>query len=184
MPKKLMVILAMMIALLLIITACQPSELPNGTSPTTTSPTTTVEGSQAGNLAPDFALQDLEGQTVTLSDLRGSPVMLNFWATWCGPCRHEMPFIQQIYEEWLDKGLVLLTINLRETPAKVEEFMQSNGLSFPALLDRDGSVSLEYNVSGIPTTFFIDKDGIIQEKRIGSFSSAAEIEDYLNEIMP
>ena len=79
MPKKLMVILAMMIALLLIITACQPSELPNGTSPTTTSPTTTVEGSQAGNLAPDFALQDLEGQTVTLSSLRGSPVIINFW---------------------------------------------------------------------------------------------------------
>ena len=168
MLKKLTVILVMTIALLLMIAGCQPSsELTTGMSP-----------------APDFALQDLEGQTVTLSDLRGSPVMLNFWATWCGPCRHEMPFIQQIYEEWLDKGLVLLTINLRETPAKVEEFMQSNGLSFPALLDRDGSVSLEYNVSGIPTTFFIDKDGIIQEKRIGSFSSAAEIEDYLDEIMP
>ena len=168
MPKKLMVILIMMIALLLIITACQPSsELTTGMSP-----------------APDFALQDLEGQTVTLSSLRGSPVMLNFWTSWCGYCVWEMPYIQQIHEEWQDRGLVILAINKRETHAKVQEFMERNSLSFAALLDTDGAISLKYNVSGIPTTFFIDKDGIIQEKRIGSFSSAAEIEDYLDEIMP
>ena len=182
--KKLMVIMAMMIALLLIITACQPSELPNGTSPTTTSPTTTVEGSQAGNLAPDFALQDLEGQTVILSSLRGSPVMLNFWATWCGYCVWEMPYIQQIYEEWQDRGLLILAINKKETHAKVQEFMERNSLSFTALLDTDGAISLKYNVGGIPVAFFIDKDGIIQARKLGAFRNTAEIENYLNLIMP
>ncbi len=79
---------------------------------------------------------------------------------------------------------MLLSINLRETPSKVEEIMIDNNLSFPALLDTDGNVSLDYGVSGIPITFFIDKDGIIQATRLGSFSSADEIEDYLNPIMP
>jgi len=179
MPKKLMVIMAMMSALLLIITACQPSELPNGTS--TTAP---VEGSQAGNLAPDFALQDLDGQTVTLSSLRGSPIMLNFWATWCGYCVWEMPYIQQIYEERQDMGLVILAINKRETHAKAQEFMERNSLSFTALLDTDGAISLKYNVGGIPVTFFIDKDGIIQAIRYGAFQSAAQIESYLDKIIP
>lgn len=168
MLKKLMVIMAMMIALLLIITACQPSSaLTTGMSP-----------------APDFQLQDLDGQTVTLSGLRGSPVMLNFWATWCGYCVWEMPYIQQIHEEQQDMGLVILAINKRETHAEVQEFMEGNSLSFTALLDTDGAISLKYNVGGIPVTFFIDKDGIIQARKLGAFRNTAEIENYLNLIMP
>ena len=168
MLKKLTVILVMMIALLLMIAGCQPSSaLTTGISP-----------------APDFALQDLKGQTVTLSSLRGSPVMLNFWATWCGYCVWEMPYIQQIYEERQDMGLVILAINKRETHAKVQEFMEGNSLSFTAPLDTDGAISLKYNVSGIPVTFFIDKDGIIQARKLGAFRNTAEIENYLNLIMP
>jgi len=139
-------------------------------------------GSGSGNPAPDFQLQDIEGQTVTLSSLRGSPVMLNFWASWCGPCRDEMPFLQQIYEDRDSYGVTLITVNLRESLSLVTQFMQSNNLSFPVLLDTDGSVSLNYNVSGIPTTFFIDKDGIIKDKRLGPFNSVAEIESYLEKI--
>jgi len=168
MLKKLTVILVMTIALLLMIAGCQPSsELTTGMSP-----------------APDFALQDLEGQTVTLSDLRGSPVMLNFWATWCGYCVEEMPYIQQIYEERQDMGLVILAINIKETHAKAQEFMERNSLSFTVLLDTDGAISLKYNVSGIPVTFFIDKDGIIQARKTGAFRNTAEIENYLDLIMP
>jgi len=145
---------------------------------------TAQEGSQVGDLSPGFQLRDLDGNIVSLSDFRDRPVILNFWATWCGPCRSEMPYIQQIYEEWQDKGLVVLTINLRETSAEVTEFMQSNNLFFPALLDTNGNVANEYNVTGIPTTFFIYKYGIIQERRVGSFSSKQQIEDYLSNIMP
>lgn len=188
MIRKLFILPALFFAMLIVF-GCQQSSItdtttPTTTSPTTTSPTTHVVGNQVGNIAPDFQLQDIEGNTITLSSLRGSPVVLNFWATWCGPCRHEMPFLQQIYDEWLGQGLVLLAINLRETPSEVRQFMQDNGLFFPALLDANSAISLEYEVTGIPVTFFIDKDGIIQAKRLGSFSSVAEIEDYLNLIMP
>ena len=141
-------------------------------------------GAQVGNLALDFELQDLDGQTISLSGLRGSPVMLNFWATWCPPCRAEMPYLQQIYDEWSAEGLVMLAINLRESPSLVEGFMQSNGLSFPVLLDSTGSVGAKYNVSGIPTTFFIDRDGIIRQKRVGAYPSKEAIEEDLRKIMP
>ncbi len=142
------------------------------------------EGSQAGNLAPDFQLQDLDANTVSLSDWRGSPVMLNFWATWCPPCRHEMPFIQKIFEEYQDKGLVILTIDLRETPSKVRQFTQSNKYSFPVLLDTKGDVAEMYDITAIPTTFFIDREGIIQERKLGSFSSKGDIENRLSKIIP
>lgn len=135
--------------------------------------------SGVGNPAPDFQLQDIAGQTIALSSLRGNPVILNFWASWCSPCRHEMPFIQQIYEDWQSEGVILLSINLRETYSVATQFMESNELSFPVLFDTDGSVGLDYKVSGIPTTFFIDRDGIIQAKKLGSFNSVAEIESYL-----
>ena len=180
MTVKLITKLVLIIALLLVATGCQPKS----ETPSTTSPTAPVEGIVEGNLASDFTLQGLEGQVVTLSSLRGSPVMLNFWATWCGPCRIEMPFIQEIYDEWQDKGLVILAINIRETSSEVQQFMQSNNFSFPVLLDINGDVSAMYQIHGIPTTLFIDKDGIIKDKRIGSFNNAAEIEDYLNLIMP
>ena len=137
---------------------------------------------QSKNLAPDFSLKNLDGQTVSLSSLRGRPVMINFWASWCGPCWDEMPFLQQIYEDRDSYGVTLITVNLRESLSVITQFMQSNNLSFPVLLDTDGSVSLNYNVSGIPTTFFIDKDGIIKEKRLGPFNSVAEIESYLKNI--
>jgi len=140
-------------------------------------------GPGIGNPAPDFQLHDIEGQTITLSNLRGSPVILNFWASWCGPCKHEMPFIQQIYEDWQSEGVILLSINFRETYSVATQFMESNELSFPVLFDTDGTVGLDYKVSGIPTTFFIDKGGSIQAQKLGSFTSVTEIENYLIKII-
>ena len=146
--------------------------------------TGTGPSAQVGGTAPDFQLQDLDGQSVALSNLQGNPVLLNFWATWCPPCRSEMPYIQQVYDEWSDKGLVVLTINTGESSTTVKEFMQANGLSLPVLLDRGGEVAEKYNIRGIPTTFFIDKDGIIQVKIIGAFPNEAAIEQNLGKIIP
>ena len=136
---------------------------------------------QIGGLAPDFQLLNLDGQVVALSGLRGRPVMLNFWATWCGPCQAEMPFIQEVFEEeeWSDEGLVILTVNVGEDLDRVTRFMESHSFSFPVLLDIKQSVARDYNIRGIPTTFFIDEDGIIQDMKIGAFSGKAEIERRL-----
>ena len=147
-------------------------------------PPAATEGSSVGDLAPDFQLQDLGGQVVSLSTLRGVPVMLNFWASWCGPCRAEMPYIQQVHEEWSDKGLVVLSINTDEGSSEVRQFMQSNDYSFPVLLDTKKDIARKYNIQGIPTTFFIDKDGMIQEWKLGAFQSKEEIEDCLSKVMP
>ena len=139
---------------------------------------------RVGEPAPDFRLQNLNGQSVTLSELRGKPVLLNFWATWCPPCRAEMPYLQEIYEEWTGMGLVLLTINVGESSTRVKDFLETYNLSLPVLLDTNRSVANKYNITGIPTTFFIDKDGIIQEKVVGSFRNKEQIERYLDKIVP
>lgn len=141
-------------------------------------------GTQVGEAAPDFQLQNLDGQLVSLSDLRGKPVLLNFWATWCGPCRGEMPHLEQIYQEWSNKGLILLTINIGESSSQVGDFMREYNLSMPVLLDIRQVVAEQYNITAIPTTFFIDKDGIIQEKIVGAFPNKESIEQHLNKIMP
>ena len=141
-------------------------------------------GPEIGKLAPDFKLTGLDGQEVSLSDFRGKPVLLNFWATWCGPCRIEMPFLQEIYEEWTGKGLVVLAVNLQENPTTVKQFVENAGLTFPVLLSPGNKVPLAYNIRGIPATFFIDADGVIRDIKIGAFSGAGEIESKLAKIMP
>ena len=138
---------------------------------------------EIGKLAPDFQLISLDGRTVSLSDYRGKPVLLNFWASWCGPCQYEMPFLQQTYEKWTGRGLVVLAVNLQESPDVVKEFMVDFGLSLPVLLATDPKVPLSYNVRGIPATFFIDKSGIIRDIKVGPFISEAEIEERLLKIM-
>ncbi|MES0278274.1 MAG: TlpA disulfide reductase family protein [Dehalococcoidales bacterium] len=142
-------------------------------------------GSRVGDLAADFTLKDLNGQTVTLSSLRGRPVMLNFWASWCGPCRSEMPDIQAVYVERLatTPSLVILSINLGESAATARQFMEDGHFTFPTLLDSQKSVALQYDVTAIPTTFFIDENGIIIERRLGSFSSKGQIDGFLNQIV-
>lgn len=136
-----------------------------------------------GQPAPNFELQSLDGQSVSLKDFKGKPVLINFWATWCGPCVYEMPFLQEIHDEWSSKGLILLAINDGESLSKVSQFMQRYNFSLPVLLDNRQAVAKKYNIVGIPTTFFIDKDGIIQEKVIGAFPNKAEIEARLSKLM-
>ena len=142
-----------------------------------------AEDPSVGNPAPDFQLSDLDGKTVSLSDFQGKPVLLNFWASWCRPCRTEMPYIQQVYEEWSDKGLVVLAINIGESASRVEEFLQRYNLYLPVLLDIRQVVAPKYNIIYIPATFLIDQDGIIQDKKIGPFQSKEEIEEMLSKVI-
>ncbi len=137
-----------------------------------------------GKAAPDFQLPDLDRNPVSLSDFQGKPILINFWASWSRPSRTEMPYIQQVYEEWSDKGLVVLAINIGETPSEVKKIMGKYELSLPVLLDTKRLVAQQYDVWSIPTTFFIDKNGIIQAKIIGAFQSKAAIETKLGEIIP
>jgi thiol-disulfide isomerase/thioredoxin len=109
--------------------------------------------------AADFALRDLSGNTVSLGNYRGTLVLLNFWATWCGPCREEMPSMERLHRQVGGQGLALLAINERESVTRVANFMRSYGLSFPALLDLDGKVSAAYRVWGLPATYLIDAAG-------------------------
>ena len=136
----------------------------------------------AGKLAPDFQLSNLDGQSISLSDFRGKPVLVNFWRS--GPCVYEMPLMQEVYEEWSDQGLVILAINQGESPSTVEEFVQKHNLSFTVLLDTKRDVGQRYWIWRIPTTFFIDKDGIIQHKVSPAFQTKTAIEDKLSKIMP
>ncbi len=164
MNKMLKVILVILIVLGSITTSCQ-SEAP-----------------EVGKPAPDFQLNTLDGQPTSLSNLKGKPVLINFWQIRCPPCRMEMPYLQQIYDEWSDKGLVLLAINIGESPSQVAEFMQSQRLSFPVLLDMEGKIAERYSIRAIPTSFFIDRDGIIQDMKVGAFQSKGEIESSLSKL--
>ena len=132
----------------------------------------------------DFELQDLTGATRRLSDFKGKVVFLNFWATWCGPCRIEMPFLQEVHEKWAGKGLVLQAVNVQENPTTVIRFVEDGGYTFPILLSPGNDVPLAYNIRGIPATFFIDVDGAIRDIKVGAFLGAEEIESKLAKIMP
>ncbi len=150
----------------------------------TGSKTTVPPVAQVGSPAPDFQLRNLDGQAVSLSDFQGKPILINFWATWCPPCREEMPYLQQAYEEWTGKGLILLAIDIAESPATVRDFLQANKLSLPVLLDTNKDVSQKYGIVAIPTTFFVDKDSIIREKVVGAFAGKQDIDNHLARIAP
>jgi peroxiredoxin len=140
------------------------------------------EGLDVGDAALDFHYQDAQGLSVSLSDFRGQPVIVCFWATWCGYCNMQLPYLQQLYEDWQDTALVMITISKGEEPATVATFMQDEGLTFPVLTDSAQKAVGQYGVSGVPTTFFIDEEGVIQYKKVGYFHSLEDIEDILNQL--
>ncbi|MFZ5631689.1 MAG: TlpA family protein disulfide reductase [Bacillota bacterium] len=126
-------------------------------------------GTETGQLAPDFTLTGPDGKEVSLSSFRGKPVMLNFWATWCPPCKEEMPAIQKFFTQ-RGQEMQVLAVNLtvsEKAPDQVGDFLKSNGYTFPVLLDKKGDTARQYLVRYIPTTYFIDKRGIIRDKHTG-----------------
>ena len=124
---------------------------------------------EVGAIAPDFLLEQFDGPDLRLSDLRGKPVVLNFWATWCAPCRKEMPQFVQAYDRYKDQGLVVLAVNLQEGKGIVQPFASDFGIKFPIGIDRDGSVGDRYRLLGLPTTVFIDRDGVVRSLFTGPF---------------
>ena len=130
------------------------------------------EAPRAGFLAPDFELPTLDGGAIRLSDLRGQRVVLNFWATWCPPCKAEMPALVREYERYKSQGLVVLAINQAEEPQKVMAFQAQYGLTFPILMDYRMDVADLYRIRSLPTTFFIAPDGVIVDKVEGMMNDA------------
>lgn len=128
---------------------------------------------EVGDRAPDFALPTIDGPTVELSELEVQPVLVNFWATWCGPCVMEMPYLQAAFEE---KGTEakFIAINLGEDVGRVRQFAQGRGLSFTIALDTK-KTGEAYNIRYIPSTFLIDQQGVIRHIKIGAFRSKDEV---------
>ncbi|MEI4801894.1 TlpA disulfide reductase family protein [Bacillus sp. FJAT-51639] len=128
-------------------------------------------GIEIGKIAPDFELSKLDGTKVKLSDLKGKKVIVNFWATWCGPCQQEMPDMQEFYSKY-QKDVEILAVNYTvsegtEGKEKVRKFAEAKGITFPVLLDTDIKVTTTYKVITIPTSYFVDTKGVIQDKFIG-----------------
>ena len=134
-------------------------------------------GLEKGQIAPDFTLMNLDGEEVVLSDLRGKKVVLNFWTTWCPPCKAEMPHMQSYYDKYADKDNVeIIAVNLtysNDSVKKVEQFVSSYKLDFPILLDEKDEVGRMYEVITIPSTYMIDTTGKIQHQIVGPLDKSA-----------
>jgi peroxiredoxin len=126
-----------------------------------------------GQPTSDFALTDLAGKPVQLSDYAGRPVLINAWATWCPPCRAEMPMLHEFYQQHQEEDFVLLAINAGESSGTVQQFIDQNGYTFPVLLDADSSVLTRLGVTSFPTSIFIGPDGVVKYIHIGLMTPAA-----------
>lgn len=143
----------------------------------------------AGFLAPEISLSNTKGENISLINLRGKPVVVNFWASWCPPCRAEMPALQKVYKDYEAKGLVVLAVNstIQDTRSDAEALIDQNLISFPVLFDENGNATKQYQITSLPTTFFISPDGIIREIAVGGPMPEALIRtrvDKLFEEMP
>ncbi len=133
-----------------------------------------------GQPAPDFSVPLLDGSAFRLSDHRGQAIWINFWATWCPPCRAEMPDIQEVYTAYRDQGLRVVALSIGEARGDVQAYVNKTGLTFDIGLDSDTSVSAQYRIVGIPTHFFVDRDGVLREIRIGALNKKGMEERVLS----
>ena len=129
---------------------------------------TTSSTADVGQPAPQFSLASAAGPDVRLADYRGQVVLVNFWATWCEPCRTEMPAIDRVYRQQQGRGFEVLAVDVEEGAGQVQTYQAELGLSFPALLDADGTVSRSYRARGLPTSFLVDRQGTIRFVKVGA----------------
>jgi thiol-disulfide isomerase/thioredoxin len=140
----------------------RPAQAVNGTGANTAA---LLEDVVTGARAVDFTAQTLDGKSVRLSDYRGKqPVWLNFWASWCGPCKAEMPAMEELHQAYKDKGLVMLGFDVAEPKATVDDFVKSRAFSWIFLVEENGQTANRYQTTGIPTHVFINKDGVITNR--------------------
>jgi cytochrome c biogenesis protein CcmG, thiol:disulfide interchange protein DsbE len=125
-----------------------------------------------GSVAPDFELTDLAGEPVSLADLRGRPVIVNFWASWCVPCVEEFPLLRDVHERHADGGLAVVGIIFNDRSAAAADFMERHGATWTAARDPDGRAAEAYGILGLPETFLIGRDGTIQARSLGQFNEA------------
>ncbi|MCM3653618.1 TlpA family protein disulfide reductase [Metabacillus litoralis] len=143
-------------------------------------PTNAKVGITEGNVPPDFELMTLDGEKMSLSSLEGKKVILNFWATWCPPCREEMPDMQKIHDEY-EGEVVVAAVNLtssEKNSASVKHFVDELGLSFPVLLDEDGKINKQFEVLSYPTSYIVNKDGVITTKFVGAMTYE-QMQDFI-----
>ncbi len=142
---------------------------------------------EVGRPAPDFVLQRPEGGTLRLSDLQGSPVLVNFWATWCPPCRAEIPELVKAYGQHRGEGLIIVGVDLQESNKKVLEFARDFGMTFPIVIDREGELTQVWRlggpIKGIPSSYFVDKTGVIRAIFFGPMTERS-LADRLAKILP
>ncbi|WP_102345727.1 thiol-disulfide oxidoreductase ResA [Bacillus sp. Marseille-P3661] len=136
-----------------------------------------------GDQAPNFILNDLSGEPIEFDSLRGKGVFLNFWATWCPPCEEEMPYMENMYHQYKDKGVEILAVNVGESNLAVENFVNRKGLSFPVLMDSNTEVLETYGINPLPTTLLVDKNGEIIDIITGSLTEEA-IMNHMERIKP
>lgn len=132
-----------------------------------------VSPTAVGNVAPDFALTGLDGDPIQLSDLRGQPVIVNFWASWCGPCVEEFPLLRDAADRHAADGLVVVGIVYQDRSSAARGFMERMGAAWPTAMDPDGRVAAAYGILGPPETFFIGRDGTIVARQLGQFSATS-----------
>ncbi len=133
--------------------------------------------------APPFDLQTLDGGRVSLTDLRGSPVVLNFWASWCIPCREEAPLLTAADATYRPEGLRVLGVVYQDSPQHARDFMARYGQTYSGLLDPDGRTAIDYGAFGIPETFFIDRTGVVRSRQVGALTEA-ELRRQIEAILP
>lgn len=136
-----------------------------------------------GEKAPDFELVDLNGDSHRLSDYEGQGVFLNFWGTFCKPCEKEMPYMENQYQQFKDKGVQVLAVNVGESEFAVNKFAERHNLSFPIVIDTDADVQVAYGINPLPITFLIDKDGTVLKSFTGSLTEET-VEQFMKEIQP
>ncbi|HJV45881.1 MAG TPA: thiol-disulfide oxidoreductase ResA [Bacillota bacterium] len=139
---------------------------------------------KVGVAAPDFVLKTLDGDDFQLSKYRGKGVVLNFWGSWCDPCKEEMPALEKTFQSFKDKGIVLVGVNIGESDVSIHSFKDRFGLNFPIAMDSKKEITLLYEIGPIPTTYFIDKDGIVKKVVIGGPMSEQTISNNMKEIVP
>lgn len=171
-PRRLAAAAIMLLsAAALIYLLLRPAETPNLGS-----------GLAVGQSAPAFTATTLDGQPVSLADLSGKLVVLNFWATWCPPCREEMPYFNDVYEQYKDQGLVIIGINLGESEVAVRAFLQRTGVTFPVIIDQRDRLTRLYDVVPLPTTYVIGPDGRIRA-RVPGLVPRQQLEEWVRQYL-
>jgi thiol-disulfide isomerase/thioredoxin len=167
-------------AVLLLLLGCQQAPPPTGATAISQE-----EAPKIGYLAPNFRLTNLHGEDISMAGLAGKVLFINFWATWCGPCKAEMPSMELLYHDYKNKGLEMLAVSSdMEGESVVQPFVQKLGLSYPILLDPDFRVDDKYLIQSVPTTILVDKNGVITHRIVGAMNwDSPESRDLIEKLL-